>query len=108
MKLDYYIGILPFVIAIFSMIRFLVFEHRLYKYLRENHTEKWKELTTIFGLGPGYANSRKARKFIFGKCDINDPELIRLMVITRNSYIYMVTGFIAGFLTFFFLTIFNA
>ena len=47
----------------FSLIRFALYQHKLYRYLLENHTEKWKDLTTVLGHGPGYANGYKAFKY---------------------------------------------
>jgi len=83
-----------------SWIRFMVYQHKLANYLREHHTEKWKYLTTIAGFGPGYANSRKGMKFIFSKEDLNDAELLRLKVITRNSFIHTIGGGITAFISF--------
>lgn len=81
-----------------SMVWFFIFQHKLYTYLRENHTEKWKELTTVLGFGPGYTNSLRAIKFLFRKDDLDDPELLRLKVIVRNASIYVLTGFLAVFI----------
>jgi hypothetical protein len=61
--------------------------------------EKWKYLTTILGFGPGYANSRRGMKFLFGKDDLGDPEVIRLKTIVRNSFIYLFSGTITTFVT---------
>jgi len=97
-----YIGIIfIFAVTTVSMIRCLVYQHKLFNYLRENHTEKWKELTTVFGLGPGIQNSLRGSRFLFGKDYLDDTEVLRLKVIARNSAIYTATGFFAMFIAFF-------
>ena len=87
--------------TVFSLIRFMLYQHKLARYLLENHTEKWKELTTVLGYGPGYANSYRGFKFFFGKEYLDDPEVLRLMVIVRNSFMYFIGGAITTFFTFF-------
>ena len=100
MKYSHYIAPLALAtFAIISMIRLQIYQHKLWKYLREKHTEKWKYLTTFLGIGPGYANSFRGSKFIFGKDYLDDPEVLRLKVITRNSAIYVFTGFLAAFIS---------
>ena len=86
--------------TVFSWIRFVLYQHQLAKYLLKNHTEKWKELTTILGNGPGYANSYRGFKFLFGKEYLDDPEVLRLKVIVRNSIMYFIGGSITTFFTF--------
>jgi len=76
------------------------------KYLLEKQTEKWKELTTVLGFGPGYANSFRGLKFLFSKEYLGDPEVLRLKVIVRNSYIYTFIGMVAIFLAFWLLVVF--
>jgi len=101
MKEDFYIPIaLLFIASVVSLVRLLIYQHKLYTYLRVHHTEKWKELITILGFGPGCGNSWRWVKFLLGKDDLGDPEVLRLMVIVRNSYIYVVTGFAATFIMF--------
>ena len=105
-KYGLYGGILLILVfTIVSIIRGIIFQHKLYKYLRENHTEKWKYLTTVFGFGPGYANSRRAMIFLFGKDDFGDPEVLRLKVAFRNCIIYMATGLVAVFILLFMLSL---
>jgi len=78
----------------------VVLQHKCYKYLREKHTEKWIELTTILGFGPGSVNSLRGMKFLFSKEYLGDPELLRLKVIFRNSLLYTITGLVAVFISF--------
>lgn len=107
MRFDFSILVLPIGFTVISICRLVLFQHKLLKYLRENHTEKWKELTTIGGSGPGYANSIRGKKFLFDKCDLDDPEVLRLKVIVRNSYIYALTGFLGTFLFFCIIVMLN-
>lgn len=86
-------------LVVVSMIRCLIYQHILLKRLREKYTEKWKEITTLPGLGPGFVNGPKGLSFIFGSDDLDDPEILRLKVITRNSFLYAITGMIAAFVT---------
>ncbi len=87
------------IVAILSGIRFLVYQQKLMNYLLTHHTEKWKELTTFLGYGPGYANTFRGSKFLSSKDDLGDPEVLRLKVIVRNSYKYMVGGVLTTFVT---------
>jgi hypothetical protein len=102
MKTSFYGALILFgAYTIVSIIRFMLYQHKLARYLLENHTEKWKELTTVLGVGPGYANSYRGFKFFFGKEYLDDPEVLRLKVIVRNSFIYSFVGMITTFFTFF-------
>jgi hypothetical protein len=101
MKNTFYGAILLFaVFMIISAIRFLFYQHKLLNHLLKNHTEKWTELTTVLGFGPGYANSHKGLKFLFSKNYLGDPEVLHLKIIVRNSFIYTIMGMIIVFLTF--------
>jgi len=40
-------------LTVISAVRCNVLHHKFYKYLGEKHTEKWIELKTILGFGPG-------------------------------------------------------
>lgn len=82
---------------LFAGGRLLMYQHKLFLYLQENHLEKWKELTTILGYGPGYLNSFRSLKFIYGKDYLDDPEVLRLKVVIRNSITYVFLGFMATF-----------
>ena len=93
MKIQTVIGFL-FILGLMFMsaVRLMYTQHKLYKYLRENHTEKWKYLTTFLGLGPGGANSWKGIKFLLSQDYLGDPELLRLKVVCKNSLIYVIIG----------------
>ena len=83
-----------------SAVRCMIYQHILMKYLLKNHTEKWKELTSIGDFGPGYANSIRGFKFLFGKDYLEDPEVLRLKCIVRNSSILTIMGMVMVFLSF--------
>ena len=84
--------------AIISMIRCLIYQAKLFKYLQAKHIEKWKYLTTVWRFGPGCVNNIRGIGFLFSKDDLGDPEVLRLKVIVRNAFIHTVTGFPAAFI----------
>jgi hypothetical protein len=45
----------------------------------------------------GLANGQKALAFLFSREDLNDAEVLRLKVLTRNSFILQLAGFVALF-----------
>ena len=101
MKCFSYGSVLLFaVFFVVSAVRSLVYQHKLMKYLLKNHTEKWKELTSIGDFGPGYTNSIRGFKFLFGKEYLGDAEVLRLKVIVRNSFIFTFMGSVMVFLSF--------
>jgi len=101
MKYHLYLApVLLVTFAVISMIRCQIYQHKLMKYLREHHTEKWKYLTSLLGSGPGYVNSFRALPGLLDKDDLGDPEVLRLKVITRNSALYVLTGFVSAFISF--------
>lgn len=51
---------------------------RLMEYLKDNHYEKWEEMTYVPGLGSGLTNSLRSLPFIRSKDDLGDPEVMRL------------------------------
>jgi hypothetical protein len=81
----------------------MIMQYKLMNYLRQNHYEKWKYLTTVPGLGPGYANNFLGIAFLFSGEDLGDSEMMRMKIIIRNSLIYTLTGMMAAFITFFML-----
>ncbi len=98
MRVGLYVGLVLLIVAtLISMLRAAIYQHRLAKYLMMNHTETWKELTTIWGIGPGMLNSRRGMKFFKGSDYLNDPEVLRMKTIVRNSFVYTITGFVAVF-----------
>jgi hypothetical protein len=98
MRIGLYAGlVLFFAFTVISMVRAAIYQHRLYRYLLMNHTETWEELTTIGGIGPGMLNSRRGMKFLLGPEYLNDPEVLRMKVIVRNSFLYVISGMLATF-----------
>ena len=55
---------------------------RLMNYLKENHNDKWKELTYVPGLGFGKINSFNSVPFLFSKENYSDPMVDEL----KNNY----------------------
>jgi hypothetical protein len=109
MKYGLYSGLfLVMGFTLISFIRGMVYQYKLFRYLFEHHNEKWKYLTSgrIFGyeVGPGFRNSMRALPFLFDNDDMGDPEVLRLKVIVRNSFLYFIIGgpatFICAFITF--------
>jgi len=84
----------------------LIFQHKLLKYLREKHYEKWKYLTTLLGLGPGNVNGIRGIVFIFNNEDLSDAEVMRLKRIVRNFVIMAIISVIGATITAFMMTMF--
>lgn len=84
-------------ITILSMINILIYQHKLWEHIRKNHAERWKDLTFIGKWGLGLANGQKALTFLFSREYLNDNEVLRLKVITRNSVLYLFAGFLSLF-----------
>ncbi len=104
MKYSSYVTFLFFTVGfIVFVLRLFVYQHKLMRYLLKNHTEKWKELTSILGSGPGLANGIRGIKFLFGKEYLGDPEVLRLKVIVRNSFLLAIMGSVMIFLSFAFM-----
>jgi len=84
-------------ITILSIINVLIYQHKLWGHVRKNHAEKWKDLTFTGKWGLGLANGQKSLVFLFSRENLNDPEVLRLKVITRNSFLYQLAGFLGLF-----------
>ena len=97
------IPIFFFVCIGIMMLRCYVYQKKLLRYLIENHTEKWKELTTVWGIGPGMANSFKGFKFLYGKDYLDDDEVLRLKNKIRNSYSLILFFVFITFISFLFV-----
>jgi hypothetical protein len=81
---------------IFSIIRLQVLGYKYDRYLRQNHFGKWKEITTVFGFGPGMLNSYRAWKFLFSDEFFGDNELLVMKSKVRRAIFYVITGFFAS------------
>jgi hypothetical protein len=84
-------------ITLLSMINVLIYQHKLWDHIRKNHADKWKDLTFTGKWGLGLANGQKSLVFLFSRETLSDPEVLRLKVITRNSFIYQLAGFLGLF-----------
>lgn len=95
----YSVVIMGFSYVVFMAIRSVTYQKKLLRYLLKNHTEEWKELTSVFGFGPGLANGSKGRKFLFSKEYFKDPEVLRLKVMARNAHISTISGMFTTFIS---------
>ena len=80
--------------------------HKLIKYLKINHNEKWKELTYCPILGSGNANGFRTLPFLFSKDDLGDNVVLQL----KNNYKNFLKLALTIFFTFpivFYLIILN-
>ena len=93
----YSVAIMGFGYVVFMGIRSITYQKKLLRHLLENHTEEWKELTSVFGFGPGLANSSKGHRFLFSKEYFEDPEVLRLKVIVRNAHVATILGMFTTF-----------
>ena len=84
-----------FAVVIFGMIRLAVLGLKYDRYLKEHHFEKWKEITSFFGFGPGMTNSYRAFKFLFSKEDFGDNQLTIMKAKLKNTLIFSITSMIA-------------
>ena len=90
--------LLPIIISVvICTIRLAYYTFKLDHYLRDNHTEKWKELTTIQGLGYGFQNPFRQMPFIFNKEDFGDKEVLRCKVKIRNHVLFLLLCFPTSF-----------
>ena len=94
------VPICGFILCCLLGVRSLRLQHKFFVYLRENHFEKWKELTTILGFGPGLANGFRSIPFLWGRDDLSDPDVQRLKAKVRNSITLVLLTMLGTFLTF--------
>ena len=83
------------ILFIFLGVFYNVTHARLLSYLKKNHYEKWKELTTIQHLGSGYYNGKRIRKFLYSKETLNDS----IISILKNEYKSIVLLCFVNFFT---------
>ena len=101
--MEAFVRIMPicgFVLCVLLAIRLLRLQHKLYVYLRETHFEKWQELTTILGFGSGLANSYRGIPFLYGKDDLDDPEVRKQKLKVRKSIAWVFLTMLGTILTF--------
>ena len=85
---------LIFSVIILSVVRMAILGNAYSHYLRKNHFEKWKEITTVFGVGPGMLNSYRAFKFLYSKDDLGDKQLMIMKTKLRNAWICVMAAMI--------------
>jgi hypothetical protein len=96
---------LSVIIVVISAIRGITLLRSCSQYLLKHHTEKWKELTTVFGFGPGLGNGLRTIKFLFGADYLDDPELLHLKTMCRNWILYTANSLLVSFAMFFWLAV---
>lgn len=50
---------------------------RLYYYLKNNNYDRWRNITTIEGFGPGSSNPFRWFKYLFSNDDNNDINVVK-------------------------------
>lgn len=99
MKIVPYLIAVPFVmLSVMSWIWFMYTGIKFSKYLKKKYMEKWKEITTILGFGPGGSNPFRWFPFIFGSEDFGDRELMDLKTKCRNASLYFFLSIPAVFI----------
>lgn len=78
-----------------TMILNVIDGRRLMAYLRENHSDKWSELTYVPGFGPGGVNSFRTLPWLYSRDDQGDPRLASLKQQHRDFIRLMLTVFIS-------------
>jgi hypothetical protein len=78
-----------------TMILNVIEAGRLMSYLRENHNEKWSQLTYVPGFGPGGVNSFRTLPWLYSADDQGDSRLASLKQQHRDFIRLMVTVFVS-------------
>jgi hypothetical protein len=68
---------------------------RLMSYVRENHNEKWSELTYVPGFGSGGVNSFRSLPWLYSADDQGDSRLATLKQQYRDFIRFMITVFVS-------------
>jgi len=95
---NYWWDIIPFVFFIsvgVCLFNLFVLQLRFSNYLRKNHFEKWKYLTSSSWFGPGGGNSLRGIPFLYGDDDLNDKNIELYKIKMRHLILYILTGVIA-------------
>jgi hypothetical protein len=62
---------------------------RLMTYLRLHHFDKWTELTTVLGFGPGNVNGFRSIPWLFSSDTLDDP-MLGVIKMDYRRFIYLV------------------
>ena len=82
-----------FIFFILGVI-YCVYHVKLLNYIEKNYHEKWKELTTILGLGPGVSNGFRIGKFLDSEETFDDPIVEKLKSEVRSTGLLCFVNFI--------------
>jgi len=91
---------LPFIPYFFCIYLFICIINvvdgiRLMNYIKENHFEKWEDLTSLPFMGSGNANGFKAIKFVFLSDNFQDEILLKLKNNHKKLIILAIVAFIS-------------
>lgn len=76
-----------------TMILNVIEGQQLMEYLKNNHRDKWSEITYVPGFGPGGVNSFRTLPWLYSYDDQGDPQLASLKQQHRDLIRWMVTVF---------------
>lgn len=96
--------LLEFIAFLKETIHTAIVSLRLNQYLKKNHYNLWRDLTSFGRLGPGMVNSYKSLPWLFSEVTSDDEILIRLIDLARiRTRWFFITGgaFIATITTVF-------
>lgn len=74
-----------FFAEVVAWIRVALIQDRLMTYLRKHHEDRWCELTSGPGWGPGGRNSLRAIPYLYNDQDKEDPRVASLKTSVRRS-----------------------
>jgi len=104
------IALILLIISIFVYISFFIYSgikgSRLYSYLYKNYNKRWKELTSIGKLGPGFMNPFRGFPYIYNNIDIEDEKILKFKISIRKGLRFTLFSFLTVIITSFFLVIF--
>jgi hypothetical protein len=92
-----------FILTICLALRLLIILYKFDAYLKDQHFEKWKYLTSCLGKGPGLNNPYRSIPFLFNKDNLGDDKVKLYKVKIRNALIYVLSVLMATPMTVFIL-----
>ncbi len=76
----------------FAILRLSLCIFKLNWLLLHRHPEKYKELSTIRGLGPGHCNPLRMFRFVYNTETLDDEQLLRLKKKLKGCVLQMLIG----------------
>jgi hypothetical protein len=68
---------LSIIIVLFSFIYTAICGKTLHNYIKKNHYNRWKKITSIWTFGPGLSNPFRSIPYLFNDEDIEDKEVLK-------------------------------